>query len=79
MILYWFCSSSMLCGLAKLMENEGEIEVLKAPISEDSFIHLFIHQIFIDYLHCARCSINVNSQKNPHIFENNGRLSINNR
>lgn len=67
MILYWFCPTPTLCSLARLMENEGEIKLLKGPISEDSFIHLFIQQIFIDYLHCARCSINVNSQNKTHI------------
>lgn len=69
MILYWFCPSSTLGSLASLMENEGEIKVLKASIAEDSFIYLFIQQIFTDYLHCARCSMNVHSQKkkNPHI------------
>lgn len=67
MILGWFCPSSTLCSLARLMENEGEIKVLKALISEDSFIHLFLQQICIDYLHCARGSINVNSQNKTHI------------
>lgn len=57
----------MLCNPARLMENEGEIKVLKVPISEDSFIHLLIQQILIEYLHCARCSINVNPQSKKYI------------
>ena len=56
-------------SLVRLMENEGEIKMLKAPISEDSFIHLLIQQIFIDCLHHAGCSTNVHSQNKTHYFK----------
>ena len=50
----------MLCNQGRLMENEGEIKMLKVPISEDSFIHIFIQQILIAYIHCARDPIHLN-------------------